>query len=406
MYRPDDAGRPRQPAPRLRFDFPARGADEGPLVFEQPCETIEAHDASQVRAALMRADEAARDGKWVAGFVCYEAAAAFDPAFRFGGRCALPLVWFGVFDAPSPAADRTPAAALPPTHWALTTDRAQYEREIADILAHIRAGDVYQVNHTLRLAGRWRGDWQALYDRLRQRQAGGYCACIELGAQRVLSVSPELFFSRDGQRLSFRPMKGTARRGASEELDLALRDALLSSDKERAENLMIVDLIRNDVSRIALPHSVAVPRLFSVERYPTIWQMTSTVTADIGPEIGLERIFAATFPCGSVTGAPKIEAMKIIAELEADARGIYCGAIGMIRPGGDAVFNVAIRTLALDTATGEGIYGVGGGITADSVAGSEYDEVLAKCIVLRQPAAAERSPGRDEAAAGRVPAVV
>lgn len=390
MRRIEDASRP-DPAPRLRFDFPAQSAGAGALIFERPCETIEADDVSQVREAIARADRAARAGKWVAGFVCYEAAAAFDAAYRYRGRSNLPLVWFGVFDAPSAASGHLQAPPLPPLQWSLSADRGRYERDIDRILAHIRAGDVYQVNHTLRLAGHWHGDWQALYAHLRHRQATGYCACIELRQHRILSVSPELFFARDNHRLTFRPMKGTARRAPSRELDLALRDSLTTSEKERAENLMIVDLIRNDVSRIALPHSVSVPRLFSVERYPTVWQMTSTVTADIGPAVGLEQIFAATFPCGSVTGAPKIEAMKIIASLETEPRGIYCGAIGMIRPGGDAVFNVAIRTLLLDATSGAARYGVGGGITADSTANREYDEVLAKCAVLQVPAEGDQA---------------
>ena len=383
MGRREDALSSEEVVTRLRFDFPNASGNEGPLVFERPLETLEARDVSQVRAALARADRAARGGKWVAGFVCYEAGAAFDPAFRFNGRSDLPLVWFGVFDAPVAAVAPSRAEA-PAFDWGLSTGRPRYEQDIAAILERIRAGDVYQVNHTLRLAGRYAGDWDALYAGLRQRQATGYCASIELGRYRILSVSPELFFSREDRRLTFKPMKGTARRGASDELDRALRDSLVKAEKERAENLMIVDLIRNDLSRIAQPHSVVVPSLFSVEEYPTVWQMTSTVTADIAPSVGLEEIFAATFPCGSITGAPKIEAMKIIAQLEAGPRGIYCGAIGMLRPGGDAVFNVAIRTLALDTVSGTGQYGVGGGITADSTASNEYDEVLAKCLVVQE----------------------
>lgn len=383
MGRREDALSGDEAVTRLRFDFPTLGEREGPLVFEQPSETIEAHEVSQVRTALARADRAAREGKWVAGFVCYEAGAAFDPAFRFRGRADIPLAWFGVFDEPVEAIAPRQAAA-PAFDWGLSAGRPRYEQDIAAILEHIRAGDVYQVNHTLRLAGRYAGDWHSLYAGLRQRQATGYCACIELGRHRILSVSPELFFSRESRRLTFKPMKGTARRGASKELDRALRDSLATAEKERAENLMIVDLIRNDLSRIAQPHSVSVPSLFSIEKYPTVWQMTSTVTADIAPDIGLEEIFAATFPCGSITGAPKIEAMKIIAELETEARGIYCGAIGMLRPGGDAVFNVAIRTLALDTIAGTGQYGVGSGITADSIARSEYDEVFAKCLVVQE----------------------
>ncbi|NMF89638.1 aminodeoxychorismate synthase component I [Aromatoleum petrolei] len=382
MGRREDAVPSDEAVTRVRFDFPNLDGHEGPLVFEQPSETIEACEVSQVREAVARADRAAREGKWVAGFVCYEAGAAFDPAFRFRGRAELPLVWFGVFDTPVGAHART-QASTPAFDWDLSAGRPRYEQDIATILEHIRAGDVYQVNHTLRLAGHYVGDWQCLYEGLRERQATGYCACIELGRHRILSVSPELFFSREKQRLTFKPMKGTARRGASEELDRALRDSLVTAEKERAENLMIVDLIRNDLSRIAQPYSVSVPSMFSVEEYPTVWQMTSTVTADIAPDTGLEEIFAATFPCGSITGAPKIEAMKIIAELETGPRGIYCGAIGMLRPGGDAVFNVAIRTLAVDVVSGTGQYGVGSGITADSIACNEYDEVLAKCLVVQ-----------------------
>ncbi len=371
----------------LRFDFPARDGLQGPLRFARPCETIEARQPGEVRAALARADARARDGRWVAGFVCYEAGAAFDPAFRFRARTALPLAWFGVFDAPAHVAHGEPGAAPAALAWAPTTHRARYDADIAAILAHIRAGDVYQVNHTLRLAGPYRGDSLALYERLRRRQPDGYCAHIALGRHRILSLSPELFFRREGARLTLKPMKGTARRGSTPASDRALADALGASAKNRAENLMIVDLIRNDLSRVARPHTVKVPELFEVEAHPTVWQMTSTVTAELRAGVDLEQIFAAMFPCGSITGAPKIKAMEIIANLEREARGIYCGAIGLLRPGGDAVFNVAIRTLALDAATGEGCYGAGGGITADSLADAEYDEVLAKCQVIR-PAAA------------------
>ena len=371
-------------APSLRFDFPAWGRTAGPLLFERPCETIEAREPAEVRNALARADARARDGKWVAGFVCYEAAAAFDPAFRLRGRSALPLAWFGVFDAPAPAAGEAPATDPPSLTWAPTTSRSRYDEDIAAIHDHIRAGDVYQVNHTLRLGGRYPGDCRALYERLRARQPDGYCARIEVGRHRILSLSPELFFRREGGRLTLKPMKGTARRGETAASDRALADALRASEKDRAENLMIVDLIRNDLSRIARAHSVVVPELFAVEAHPTVWQMTSTVEADLRPGVDLEQIFAATFPCGSITGAPKIKAMEIIARLEGEARGIYCGAIGLIRPGGDAVFNVAIRTAALDAISGEGRYGVGSGITADSIAGNEYDEVLAKCLVIQE----------------------
>ncbi len=374
--------------PRLRFDFPGADGVSETLCFTAPCRTLVARAPGEVAQVLAQADAASRDGHWVAGFVCYEAAAAFDRAFHFRGITELPLVWFGVFDEPSAPQDPMTDSGVSGLAWTPTTGRRRFNDDIAAIQAHIHAGDVYQINHTLRLAGSFRGDDLALYEQLRARQPGGYCAHLAVGRHRILSLSPELFFCRDGQRLTLKPMKGTARRGATAPEDRAMADALRASEKDRAENLMIVDLIRNDVSRIARPHSVRVPALFGLEAHPTVWQMTSTIQADLRPGVDLAQIFAALFPCGSITGAPKIKAMDIIARRECSARGVYCGAIGLIRPGGDAVFNVPIRTLTLDMARGEGQYGVGSGITADSTAAAEYDEVLAKCLVIQAPRAA------------------
>ena len=368
---------------RLRFDFPAdaTGADM-PLHFAAPREQLVAREPQDVRAVLARADALARAGAWVAGFVCYEAGAAFDPAFRFRQRPALPLAWFGVFDGPYDAVE-PPHAAARCDSWQPGVERDRYDADIDRILGHIRAGDVYQINHTIRLCGRFDGDHRALYEHLRAGQPMGYCALLDLGRHRILSLSPELFFRRDGERLISKPMKGTLARGSTPEQDARHAAALAASEKNRAENLMIVDLIRNDMSRVARPHTVSVPHLFSVETYPTVFQMTSTVSAELRPEAGLADIFAALFPCGSITGAPKIKAMEIIAGLETAPRGIYCGAIGLLKPGGDAIFNVAIRTLALDGLTGRAEYGVGGGITADSVAHDEYEEMRAKARILR-----------------------
>ena len=367
---------------KLRFDFPADATGATPLHFAAPREQLVARAPQDVRAVLARADILARAGAWVAGFVCYEAGAAFDPAFRFRQRPALPLAWFGVFDAPV-ATDECPRAAVRCDGWQPGVERDRYDADIGRILDHIRAGDVYQINHTIRLHGRFDGDHRALYAHLRAGQPTGYCALLDLGGHRSLSLSPELFFRRDGDRLISKPMKGTLARGSSPEQDARHAEALAASEKNRAENLMIVDLIRNDMSRVARPHSVSVPHLFSVETYPTVFQMTSTVSAELRPYAGLADIFAALFPCGSITGAPKIKAMEIIAGLEAAPRGIYCGAIGLLKPGGDAIFNVAIRTLALDGLTGRAEYGVGGGITADSVAHDEYEEMRAKARILQ-----------------------
>lgn len=367
----------------LRFDFPADVAGDAPLHFKRPRQVLVAHRLDAVRAVLARADVLARAGEWVAGFVTYEAGAAFDPAFRFRERSALPFAWFGVFDAPAGTCDQRPDVAARCRDWQPNARRERYDDDIGRILDHIRAGDAYQVNHTIRLHGSFNGDPKALYEHLRTGQPTGYCALLDTGRHRILSLSPELFFRRDGSRLASKPMKGTLARGLTPKQDAQQAAALASSQKNRAENLMIVDLIRNDLSRVARPHSVHVPELFSIETYPTVFQMTSTVEAELRPDVDLADIFAALFPCGSVTGAPKIKAMEIIAHLESEPRGIYCGAIGLLKPGGDAIFNVAIRTLALDGFNGRAEYGVGGGITADSIAHEEYEEVRAKARILQ-----------------------
>lgn len=370
----------------LRFDFSAGGLGVTPLHFRRPRRLLVAHRLEEVPAVLARADVLARAGEWVAGFVTYEAGAAFDPAFRVRPRSSLPFAWFGVFDAPATADDRPPAGAGRCEGWRPGVERARYDMDIERILDHIRAGDAYQINHTIRLHGHFDGDHHALYEQLRAGQPDGYCARLDLGRHRILSLSPELFFRRDGERLVSKPMKGTLPRAGDPADDARQAAALRDSAKNRAENLMIVDLIRNDMSRVARPHSVKVPELFAVETYPTVHQMTSTVSAELRSDADLADIFAALFPCGSITGAPKIKAMEIIAGLEPEPRGIYCGAIGLLRPGGDAIFNVAIRTLALDGITGRAEYGVGGGITADSVADDEYEEMRAKARILRNAA--------------------
>jgi para-aminobenzoate synthetase/4-amino-4-deoxychorismate lyase len=240
------------------------------------------------------------------------------------------------------------------------------------------------VNHTLRLTGPAPADALALWARLRAAQgARAYHAFLDLGDVQVVSASPELFFRRAGRHVETRPMKGTARRGRHSAEDESRRAALLASPKERAENVMIVDLLRNDLGRVAEVGSVRVSRLFDVERYPTVWQMTSTVEATLREGASLVEIFDALFPCGSVTGAPKVAATRFIADVEDSPRGVYCGAVGVVRPGGDCTFNVAIRTLVVRD--GVAVYGAGGGITWDSAPAAEYDEALAKAAVLTAP---------------------
>jgi para-aminobenzoate synthetase / 4-amino-4-deoxychorismate lyase len=368
---------------RAILDFPDAAGEPQRLVFARPTRIISAMTLDEVRPALREAASAAA-GTWAAGFIAYEAAPAFDPALLTRTHVApVPLLWFGVFEPPV-AVSPPPPAAAPPLDWRTTTPRVAYDDAIATIRAAIAAGDVYQVNHTLRFSAAYAHDPGTLYDRLVAMRHGLYHALIETDDWAVVSASPELFLDIAGRTITTRPMKGTVRRGRWLDEDRVHADRLAASDKDRAENVMIVDLLRNDLGRIAEPGSVRVPHLFDVETYPTVHQLTSTVTAQLRDDVGLDDIFAATFPCGSVTGAPKVTAMRAIAALEDTPRGIYCGAVGVLRPDGSATFNVAIRTILLDRVSGTASYGTGGGITWDSRADAEYAELVAKAGLLTE----------------------
>jgi len=301
------------------------------------------------------------------------------------------LAWFGVFaqalpwpdDVSTDAARASNLTTADPTapddaplHWHSRLKRADFDEHMASIHQAIAAGEYHQVNYTTSLHAEFAGDASALFDRLLRAQPGGYAAFIDTGNEQVLSVSPELFFDWDGAsgggQILTRPMKGTAARGTTPEDDAAQIAALKSSPKERAENVMIVDLLRNDLSRIAQPHSVQVPALFTVHSLPTVHQMVSDVSAQTRPGTTLADVFGALFPCGSITGAPKARAMQEICALEPEPRGVYCGAVGVVRPGGHATFNVAIRTVSLRG--GQARCGLGSGITSDATADAEWQE--------------------------------
>ena len=373
-----DFTQPLEPdAPRLRHAFVA------------PREVLAAHALAEVRSVLDAVHAAAQQGRWCVGAVRYEAAPAFDAALQTHAADG-PLAWFAVYDAPQPwpelfTEDRAEV------HWQGGHDRAAFDAALAHIQQAIAAGELYQVNHTAPLAGTLQGSPSALFAALQRAQPGGYAAHIAAGDEQVLSVSPELFFdwqdAPQGGRILARPMKGTAPRGATPEQDAHQAAHLRTAPKERAENVMIVDLLRNDLSRIALPHSVRVPALFAVEALPTVWQMTSDVAARTRPGTTLTDVFAALFPCGSVTGAPKVQAMQMIRTLEGGPRGVYCGAVGVVRPHGAAgadglrrvaaTFNVPIRTVVLRAGPDVRMAascGIGSGITADADAAAEWRE--------------------------------
>jgi para-aminobenzoate synthetase/4-amino-4-deoxychorismate lyase len=344
---------------------------------------IAARSLAEVRPALAAVEAEVAAGSWAAGYVAYEAAPALDAALRARPPGPGPLAWFGVYRAPSPEVPQaTGDAALGPL--APEVGPEAYAASVARIREAIARGDVYQVNHTFRLRGPFSGDPLALYRRLRAAQGGGLGALVHLGDRAIVSASPELFLERQGEVVRARPMKGTARRGRFAGEDDLAAAALAASEKDRAENVMIVDLVRNDLGRVARTGSVRVASLFDVERYRTVLQMTSTVEARLRDGTSLEDLLAAAFPCGSVTGAPKSTATRIIAAEERSPRGAYCGAIGWLAPGGDGAFSVAIRTVELDLVRGEAVAGVGGGVTWGSTAEGEHDEALAKAAFLRE----------------------
>lgn len=331
-----------------------------------------------------------RRGLFAAGFVSYEAAPGFDAALTTRAPAGPPLVWFGLFAQPASGA---PPSAAPDAGWidddtrrlTWTPDitRDDHRAGVAAVREAILAGDSYQANYTFRLrAPIDPRATPALYRRLAADQRAPYSAFLDLGPWQILSLSPELFFRVDGGRLITQPMKGTATRGLWREDDEAQAAWLTASEKNRAENVMIVDLARNDVGRIADIGSVRASSLFDVERYPSVWQMVSTVEGRLRAGTTLADVFTALFPAGSITGAPKTSSTRLIASIERAPRGVYCGAIGYASPDGDAVFNVAIRTAAIDVERGVATYGVGGGITWDSRADEEYAEAISKAACL------------------------
>lgn len=368
----------------------ATGVPAGPLLFTRPVRVLTAATRAEVDPLLAALDRAADAGHWAAGYLAYEAGYAFEevvaPAPSEG-----PLGWFGVYDAPQRLSEVEAETLLSASgDYVITSpqfalNRATYRQRIAHVKEHVRAGDVYQINFTAPFRFGFTGDPVGLYRALRRRQGVGYGALIRAGDTCVLSRSPELFFSRSGARVVARPMKGTAGRGATSEEDAERARWLAADAKTQAENLMIVDLLRNDLSVVAEPGSVRVPALFTAERYDTLWQLTSTVEARLRPGTGTADVVRALFPCGSVTGAPKIRAMQLIAELEDEPRGVYCGAVGFVAPGDRAVFNVPIRTIVLQGE--EGRMGSGSGVVWDSDAEAEYDECLLKARFLTAPPA-------------------
>ncbi len=352
------------------------------VLFTAPSSIIRANTPDEFENAWETMQAAHAAGKWLAGYLSYEAGYLLEPKLKSllpEGRNA-PLLCFGVFDSPSDERlhfhDRDNATCLrnPVATWSFDDYAPRFEQ----LHQHLREGDCYQGNLTFPVHADWNGDPLVLFNSLAERQPVRYATYCNLGGPLILSRSPELFFKVDDEGwIETHPMKGTMPRGATPEEDENNRTFLLNDPKNRAENRMIVDLLRNDISLVSEVGSLDVPELFRVETYPTVHQMISRVRAKLKDDLPLRSLFAALFPCGSITGAPKISAMEILRRLETVPRNIYCGSLGWIEPSGRMRFNVAIRTISL-LDKNRAIFNVGGGVVFDSTAQAEYEECLLK----------------------------
>ncbi|MHA6615722.1 aminodeoxychorismate synthase component I [Pseudonocardia sp. DLS-67] len=371
--------------PTARFDDLTVGSA---LRFAEAGQVLAAWEPAEVAGVLDEVERRTAAGMWAFGFVAYEAAPGLDPALPARDPVAgLPLAWFALAVEPERAAALRPGpGGWPAGSWTPEWDERHHRAAVRDVRSRIAAGETYQCNLTTRLTRGLDGDPEELYRDLALAQRGAYNAYLDTGRFVVAGASPELFFQLSGDRILMRPMKGTAARGRTVAEDERAVTRLRSSAKEQAENIMIVDLVRNDLARVATTGSVTVPRLLRAERFATVHQLTSDVTARLRPDVGLTGIFRALFPCGSVTGAPKARTMELIRDLEDGPRGVYCGSVGVVAPPGAAPyrarFSVAIRTVLIDRERGIATYGTGGGITWSSRPAAEYAELLTKARVL------------------------
>lgn len=377
------------------IDFKELGVRQ---IFTDTIKELKTKDIKEVKHLLAEVEAYQNQGYYAVGYVSYEAAPAFETKFEVidGPLMSEYLLYFTIHE--SVQTEPIPLTYKPitlPKTWQELTSAEEYRAAIEHIHHHIRQGDTYQVNYTVQLQQNITADPFAIYNRLVVEQNAHYNAFIQHDDVSIISVSPELFFKKDGDGLTTRPMKGTTNRGLTTETDLKQAQWLAQDQKNRSENMMIVDLLRNDMNRISKIGSENVKSLCLVEQYSTIWQMTSTIETQLLPNSSLGDIFQALFPCGSITGAPKIATMAIIKDVEKQARGVYCGAIGILLPNGPTIFNVAIRTLQMQG--NKAIYGVGGGITWDSKWEAEYEETKQKSAVLYR-----QNPKFDLISTGRI----
>jgi para-aminobenzoate synthetase/4-amino-4-deoxychorismate lyase len=357
-------------------------SDDKWFSFNDVCEVLRADRLEDVLPVLEGASRAADAGLYAVGFLTYEAAGAMDRVLDTHESASLPLAWFAICGACDSVSLSTEAMDLPFSvrEWTPSMSATEYSGAVGRIKRLLESGDTYQVNFTFQLETEFSGAPAGLFSRMTQAQQARYGAFIETDSFAICSASPELFLHQDRNLLVSRPMKGTARRGMTTEEDRSIASTLHASPKDRAENVMIVDMIRNDMGRIAVPGTVVANDLYDVARYPTVWQMTSLV--ECRNRASFTETLQALFPCASITGAPKVRTMQVIKDLETRPRGVYTGCVGFLAPEQRMLFNVAIRTVSIDKLTGRACYGVGSGVVWDSVDLAEYEECLLKADVL------------------------
>src|SRR5690625_172927 len=371
--------------PFLHFNFTNDQGVIQPLQFSNPLKQLVAHSVDEVISCLQQVQRAVDDGYYAAGYMSYEAAPAFNQQYQVNEKNNMPLLWFGIFKEPIQKALHK-KEAFHVGDWQPSVSVDTYNKKIDTIQQFISEGLTKQVNYTFRLHSSFYGDSFAYYKQLEQAQSANYAAYLHTGDFTILSASPELFFRIKDEQISTKPMKGTINRGLTYEDDLQQAAWLQSSQKNRTENQLIVDLMCEDLKKLATPDSIRVPRLFEIEKYPTVYQMTSTVTADLSADTNLLDIFTALFPSGSITGLPRKTTINMITKLEMEPRDVYCGTVGFITPQKEAVFNVPIRTVLINNKDQHMQFGVGGAITKDSNKKEEYEEVLTKAKLLtKQP---------------------
>lgn len=369
--------------PFLQFNFTDQHNEMQPLTFTQPVQVITTDKIDEVLPCFVKIQQAIHEGYYVAGYISYEAAPAFDKDYCVHVNHHLPLIWFGVFKESTQSIEQSEQNPFTIQPWKLNISTETYNKHLNYIKKQIQNNKTKQVNYTVRLESEFSGNPYSYYKQLAAAQAANYSAYLDIGDYAILSASPELFFQVKGDKIITRPMKGTIERGKTYAQDQANKNWLFNSVKNRKENILIVEQMANELKKLAKQNTIAITNQYEIEAYPTVYQMTTTLSAQLQPNINFSHIFQTLFPSASITGTPKSDTMKIISEIERFPREVYCGAIGYITPNNEAIFSVPIRTVIINSDTKQALYGVGGGITLDSQNEEEYHEVLTKAELLK-----------------------